>query len=99
MPVASPITFVLIDPEPLGRLMGLDPDRDWRHFVTGERAWVLQTYLRLRASGLPVRLADRLPGDGIAVFSCKQRQALCAGASGRISGCTTRSRPIRIRKF
>lgn len=34
--------------EPLRRL---DPDRDWRHFVRGEDAWILQTYLRLRTLG------------------------------------------------
>lgn len=47
----------------------LDPDRDWQEFVTTTRAWVLQTYLRLRAAGAPVTLRDRLPDDGIAVIS------------------------------
>lgn len=83
MPAASPITFVLIDPEPSERLETLDPDRDWADFVRGERAWVLQTFLRLRARGLPVLLASRLPEQGIAVFSAKQRRLLRGRAPGR----------------
>jgi hypothetical protein len=72
------VTFVLHG-EPLDELGRLDPDRDWREFVTGERAWILQTYLRLRADGAAVRLADELPADGIAVFSSKQRRTLVRG--------------------
>jgi hypothetical protein len=72
----APITFVLIDAEPLAGLAALQPERDWREFVQGERAWILQTYLRLRAAGHCVALADRLPAQGIAVFSSKQRNAL-----------------------
>ena len=85
MRVATPITFVLVDAERLDRLASLDPDRDWRELVTGERAWVLQTYLRLRASGRPVRFSDRLPEHGIAVFSCKQRHLLRRLAPARTS--------------
>lgn len=72
---SATVTFVLHG-EPLDELRRLDPDRDWREFVTGERAWILQTYLRLRATGAPVELADALPDDGIVVFSSKQRRAL-----------------------
>jgi hypothetical protein len=68
-----PVTFVLIDPEPLGHLSALQPDRDWGEFVTGERAWILQTYLQLKARGCAVSLSHELPADGIAVFSAKQR--------------------------
>lgn len=73
-----PVTFVL-QGEDLPRLATLDPDRDWREFVTGERAWILQTYLRLRAAGLEASLADRLPRSGIAVFSAGQRATLARG--------------------
>ncbi len=72
------VTFVLhgSDVAPLARL---DPDRDWREFVTGERAWVLQTFLRLRAAGLDASLSDRLPRTGIAVFSASHRARLARG--------------------
>lgn len=72
----APVTFVLHGEARLDDLAGLDPDRDWREFVTGERAWILQTCLRLRAAGCDVGLASELPADGIAVFSSKQRRAL-----------------------
>lgn len=85
MPAALPITFVLIDPEPLERLEHLHPDRDWRDFVTGERAWVLQTYLRFREHGVPARLSARLPDRGIAAFSSKQRRLLRRLAPARTS--------------
>lgn len=78
------VTFVLIDSEPLERLRELQPDRDWQGFVDGERAWILQTYLRLRAAGCPVVLSRDLPVEGIAVFSSKQRRIL---RSRRPSGC------------
>jgi hypothetical protein len=81
------IRFVLLDAVPLAELSTLDVDRDWRAFVTGERAWILQTYLRLRAAGLDVELTDRLPASGIAVFSSKQRRALRA-ANGGPTGAT-----------
>ncbi len=73
-----PVTFVLIDRAPLEQLGALSPDRDWREFIHGERAWVLQSYLRLRAGGYPVALSARFPREGIAVFSSKQRRLLCA---------------------
>jgi len=71
-----PLTFFLHGELDLAQLARLDPDRDWREFVTGERAWILQTYLRLRASGCEARLAGELPDDGIVVFSSKQRRLL-----------------------
>src|SRR5690242_16431480 len=76
------IRFVLLDTVPLTELATLDVDRDWRAFVTGERAWNLQTYLRLKAAGLEVELSAQLPDSGIAVFSSKQRRALRAANGG-----------------
>jgi len=70
------VTFYLKDPRPLAELASLDPDADWREFVTGERAWVLQTFLRLRARGADVSLSDRVPANGLVVFSSKQRRLL-----------------------
>jgi hypothetical protein len=69
------VTFFLDDGE-VGALRGLDPDRDWRELQRGERAWVLQTYLRLADAGYPVQLASRLPESGVVVFHAKQRRAL-----------------------
>ncbi len=86
-----PVTFFLDDPE-VERLRGLDPDRDWRELQRGERAWVLQTCLRLMQAGYPARLAAELPPSGLVVFHSKQRQAVArlaaagtaAGAPGRV---------------
>jgi hypothetical protein len=69
------VTFFLDDGD-VGALRGLDPDRDWRELQRGERAWVLQTYLRLADAGYPVQLASRLPESGVVVFHAKQRRAL-----------------------
>ncbi len=63
-----PISFVLLqDERPLARLEALAPDRDWREFVTTNSAWVVQTYLRLKAMGDAVELRDSLPASGVAV--------------------------------
>ncbi len=77
------VTFFLDDEPHPQRLERLDPDRDWREFVTGERAWVLQTYLRLRARGCDVELSTEVPDHGIVVFSAKQRRLLLRHAPGR----------------
>ena len=69
------VTFFLDDGE-VGALRGLDPDRDWQELQRGERAWVLQTYLRLAHAGAPVQLGSRLPESGVVVFHAKQRRAL-----------------------
>jgi hypothetical protein len=70
------IAFFIDDPMPLAKLETLDPDRDWREFVRGERVWILQSFLRLRAAGHPVRLVDTPPSEGLLVFHTKQRRAL-----------------------
>jgi len=69
-------TFFLAGEDDLGRLAVLDPDRDWRELQTGERAWILQTCLRLRRRGLELALADRVPPAGLVLFHAKQERAL-----------------------
>jgi hypothetical protein len=69
------VTFLLLGDD-LALLERLDPDADWREFVAGERVWIVQTYLRLRALGHPVALSDTLPREGVVVFSTKQRRLL-----------------------
>ena len=69
------MTFFLADAEPGSGLGELSPDRDWRELQLGERAWVLQTYLRLAAAGDPVRLAAT-PRPGIVVYHAKQWRQL-----------------------
>src|SRR5512141_1027952 len=63
------VSFVLLqDDRPLAELAALDPDRDWRELATNTRAWILQTYLRLKAAGCAVALRERIPDSGIAVI-------------------------------
>ena len=69
-------TFFLSGGEDLDALGRLDPDRDWRELVRGERAWVLQTYLRLRRAGFPAALAAAPPPDGLVVFHAKEARDL-----------------------
>ena len=72
---ARPATVFFL-PGAEARLASLDPDRDWRELLTGERAWVLQTYLRLAAAGLPVTLAQRLSPAGVVVYHAKHWRQL-----------------------
>jgi hypothetical protein len=60
------VSFYLPDQRALN---GLDPetldcDRDWQVFGTGVYVWVLQTFLRLRSVGAPVRLTRTAPASG-----------------------------------
>lgn len=50
-----------IDPQ------ALDPERDWAVFGTGVYVWILQTFVRLRLAGAPVRLVDSPPDSGLVV--------------------------------
>ena len=68
-------TFFLAG-EDLEALSRIDPDRDWRELQTGERAWILQTWLRLRRAGHPVELSRTVPEDGLVVFHAKQTKEL-----------------------
>jgi hypothetical protein len=70
------VTFFLAGVENLEALRRLDPDRDWRELQLGERAWILQTYLRLVRAGFPAELSATPPADGIIVFHAKQARAL-----------------------
>jgi hypothetical protein len=47
--------------------LSLDPDRDWTFFGTGVYVWILQTLLRLRSAGAPVRLVAAAPRAGVVV--------------------------------
>jgi hypothetical protein len=67
------VVFFLPERMDLDQLSGLDPDRDWRRLVTGEHAWILQTFLRLRAAGHPVELRSAPPPEGVLVFHAKHR--------------------------
>jgi hypothetical protein len=67
------VRFLLPDETGLEALRALDPDRDPERFKRGECAWVLQTYLRLAARGLPVELTNRLHDQGTIVFHSKHR--------------------------
>jgi len=78
------VTFLLAGEPDLDALRRLDPDRDEAALQRGERAWVLQTYLRLARAGYPVELAGVAPRDGVIVFHVKQRGFLRRrGAPGR----------------
>jgi hypothetical protein len=70
------VTFFLPGEEDLDRLRGVDPDRETHEVVTGERVWILQTYLRLAAAGHPVELSDRPLAAGIVVYHAKHAEWL-----------------------
>jgi hypothetical protein len=43
-------------------------DEPWPGFANGLYAWTVQTYLRLRAAGIPCELVDTLPETGIVLL-------------------------------
>ncbi|MCB1010000.1 MAG: hypothetical protein KDB94_14045 [Acidobacteria bacterium] len=74
-----PVRFFLPEPSAeLERLAAGDADRDWRELTTGDRIWILQTFLRLKARGLPVELVAEPPvgRPGILLFHSKHEKAL-----------------------
>jgi hypothetical protein len=78
------VAFFLPGERDLRALSRLDPDRDWRQFLIGERAWILQTYLRLAAAGHAVSLVATPPASGTVIFHAKQEKDLLrAAASSR----------------
>jgi hypothetical protein len=70
------VAFLMLGSGSIEQLANLDPDRDWREFQTGERAWILQTFLRLRSAGCAVELRNSWPERGLLVFDTLQRHAL-----------------------
>ena len=78
----SIVWFYLPDREPLGGIdaEALDPDRDAGLMTTGLYAWILQTFLRLRAADLPVRLVQSPPGTGTVVVHVEHVERLLADA-------------------
>jgi hypothetical protein len=58
----------------------LDPDRDWAIFGAGVYVWILQTFLRLRAAGAPVRLVDVPPSAGLIVVHADYLERLLSEA-------------------
>jgi hypothetical protein len=73
------VSFYLPDQQALN---GLDPetldcDRDWQVFGTGVYVWVLQTFVRLRSAGAPVRLTRNRSGLGHRPHPQRLRRAAC----------------------
>ncbi len=81
--MSESLTFFLAGEPDLEVLRRLDPWQDWREFVRGERAWVLQTYLRLAQRGLPVALTEQVPQRGLVLFHAKQRREVARQARHR----------------
>jgi hypothetical protein len=97
-------TLFFLPGEPrLAALAALDPDRDAPEFRRGERAWVLQTYLRLRAAGFPCELDERVPRDGLVVFHNKHerdvRRALPRGGVPVLVGIRADNREALSAEF
>jgi hypothetical protein len=69
--MALPVTFFYPYPDELTALPDLELDDHlfWSHEgKERRRAWILQTYLRLREAGHPVSIADTLPERGLLVL-------------------------------
>ena len=80
------VAFYLPRETSLPRLRELDPDRDWRELVRGERAWILQTYLRLKFAGRPVELVDEVPTQGILVYHKKHERQILEARVNHLGG-------------
>lgn len=66
-----PVTFFYPFPDELESLEDIDLEDPlfWSHEEKGRRrAWILQTYLRLRTAGHPVTISETLPTEGIVVL-------------------------------
>lgn len=71
MPASPPVTFFYPYPDELVLLpdVNLDHYAFWSHEgKERRRAWIAQTYLRLKAAGYPVRISAHLPTQGIVVL-------------------------------
>jgi hypothetical protein len=73
------IHFFLPGERDLAALAALDPARSPAEFRRGERAWVLQTHLRLRAAGFACALVDSVPREGIVLFHNKHERLVRRG--------------------
>jgi hypothetical protein len=98
---AGPVSFYLPDQR---ALHGIDPDRldcdrDWEVFGTGVYVWVLQTYLRLRAAGAPVRLSCTAAASGIVVTHADYVERLLADAPSAGALTVVAARADRPRQF
>jgi hypothetical protein len=71
-----PVTFFLPGEGDLETLRRLDPESDWREFARGQRAWILQSYLRLARAGYPAELSGDLPARGLVVFHAQDKRTL-----------------------
>ena len=80
--VVGVVSFYLPDQRALQGLdpETLDPDRDWNLFGTGVYVWILQTFLRLRAAGAPVRLSRTPPPSGVVLAHADHVERLLADA-------------------
>lgn len=100
---APAVTFFLPGEGDLARLAELEADRDWRELQTGERAWILQTFLRLRRRGADVALADSAPPAGLVVFHSKHeaqlRRALSPGGAPVLVGVRADNRQALAAEF
>ncbi|MGN6512701.1 MAG: glycosyltransferase [Lysobacteraceae bacterium] len=64
-----PVTFYTdVDDAALASWRALQPDREPGRLLRGDECWIAQTHARLRDAGVPVRLDNRVPGDGVIVF-------------------------------
>lgn len=65
----QPVTFFFPDPEDLPQVHTFDLSdwRIWRGTKSRRRAWIVQTYLRLKKAGYEVEISGELPREGIVV--------------------------------
>jgi len=70
------VTILLVNEADLAALRRVDAERDWRELYNGERAWLLQTFLRLERAGLSVRLENRPLASEVVLFHAKHKRWL-----------------------
>lgn len=66
----QPVTFFFPDIEDLTQLPTFDLSdwRIWRGTKSRRRAWIVQTYLRLKQAGYEVSISGQLPREGVVVL-------------------------------